>query len=263
MTSDLKTEKEKSGSLDQIILGIAHELNNPNTFIRLNVSNLKKMFWMLKPVLNEYAKENPDAKFGAFTPSELQSKVNQTLESIMGATVRIIVVADKLKQCTSNSLEQSATVSLLEVLRTTLQSHQFLLERCTNLDFTFDENDLYNISGYRLQLEQAVSIVITNACDAIMDRYGEEGSEKSNLNISLEREGEYIKFQVSDDGCGMTPEVCNKVFNPYFTTKPQGAGDGLGLPICQSIVTRHGGNIQISSQSGQGTDVIVKLQGED
>lgn len=263
MTSDLKTEKENKAVLDQVVLGIAHELNNPNTFIRVNTTNLKKLYWMIRPILAEYTKEHPDTKFGPFTLPQIEAKFNQTIDGILGATVRIIVVSDKLKQCTTESLDQRTSVSMVDAVNGMLQAHQFLIEGRTEMIFEYDRNDTYTVSGYRLQLEQAISTLLTNALDAMAERYGEEGMGASKLRLGLSREGEDIVFRVSDNGCGMSTQTLEKAFTPYFTTKPQGVGDGLGLSICQSIVQRHGGKIEIKSGTNKGTDVIIRLLSEE
>ncbi len=259
MGNGLKSEKENQSMLDQIILGIAHELNNPNAFIRLNSMNLKKMFWMLRPCLDEYDNNHPESKFGPYSLSELRSKMNQQIESIIDATVRIIVIADKLKQCTSDSLEQSSVVSILDIITDIIRNHKFLLDRSTKINFSFEENNPYQIEGYRLQMEQALSILFTNACDAIVERHGDEGEQKGRFDLTLSEKDEKIILSAIDNGCGMSPETLEKAFVPYFSTKPQGSGDGLGLPICRSIITRHEGTINIKSKENQGTEITIEL----
>lgn len=259
MPSTLQTEKVAQKELDQLILGVAHELNNPNAFVRMNVTNLKKMFWLLKPVLDQYQKDHPGEKFGPYELPELRSKMNQQMEGILGATVRLIVIADRLKQCTTESLEQKAAMSMAEVLQGSLQEHGFLFERCCELEFQCAENWAANVMGYRLQIEQAISVLITNACDAIVERHGSEGTGQGRLQITLDQADGQVVLTVQDNGCGMDAKTLEKVFTPYFTTKPHGSGDGLGLSICQSVVARHDGDIDIQSAPDEGTTVILKL----
>jgi signal transduction histidine kinase len=264
MTSGLKTEKENQNPLDQIILGIAHELNNPNAYIRMNLTNLKKMFWMLRPCLEEYAGNHPETSLGPYTLPKIQSKINQQLESALEATVRIITIADKLKQCTSDSLATSSVHSLSEVILDMLRAHRFLLDRCGSIEFDYSESESYPVSCYRLQLEQALSVLLTNACDAVVERYGEEAVESGRIDLTLSKGEERIVIRITDNGCGMSRETLDKVFTPYFTTKPQGQGDGLGMAICRSIIQRHDGSIEIKSEENQGTEVVIKLPiGED
>jgi len=259
MSSGLKTEKENQNSLDQVILGIAHELNNPNAFIRLNATNLKKMFWMLKPCLDEYQKNHPDARFGPYSLPELKGKISQQVESILDATVRVIVIADKLKNCSTDILQKSSSLSLTEIINNILNAHQFLLERLARVDFDYEEDSECCIGGYRLQLEQVFSALLTNACDAISERYGEEQDEKGEIEISVSREDDSLVVSIRDNGCGMSRKTIEKAFVPYFTTKPHGMGDGLGLALCRSIINRHGGKISIASELDKGTEITIKF----
>jgi signal transduction histidine kinase len=255
----LEAEKQAQDRLDQIILGIAHELNNPNAFVRVNATNLKKMFWLLRPCLDEYERNHPDALVGPFPLAEFRARFNQHLEGILEASVRIIGIADKLKRCTSETLARRSTVSLAETVADMIRAHDFLLGNCAEVDFHVEGDRPCRVLGYRLELEQAVSILITNAIDAIRDRYQEEEGDKGHLLLSLEEEGDQVVLRVADNGTGMDRDTMDKVFIPYFTTKPQGQGDGLGLPLCSSIVGRHGGRIDIESEEGKGTEVTIKL----
>lgn len=259
MSSTLQTEKVNQKELDQLILGIAHELNNPNAFVRMNITNLKKMFWLLKPCLDEYEKNHPEEKFGPYSLTDLRSKMNQQMEGILGATVRIIVIADRLKECSTESLEQRAPLSLLDVVQSSVQEHGFLFERCCELAVNCQEDEKAEMLGYRLQIEQALSILLTNACDAMVERFGLEEGRQGRLEICLSRQGNEAVLQVTDNGCGMDQKTLTKVFVPYFTTKPHGSGDGLGMSICQSVISRHDGSIDMQSTVGQGTTITLKF----
>jgi len=260
MEKGLKTEKENQNPLDQVILGIAHELNNPNAFIRLNAMNLKKMFWLLRPCLDEYQKNHPDAKFGPYELPELRAKMSQQIESILDATVRLIVIADKFKHCTTESLEQSSDISLLDIITNIIRDHTFILNRSARVAFSFSEDKPCRIEGYRLQMEQALSVLLTNACDAIVERFGETaGQEAGRIDITLSEEADTVTITIADNGCGMEPKTLEKVFVPYFTTKPQGMGDGLGLAIARSIINRHKGSINISSTMEIGTEITMQF----
>jgi hypothetical protein len=255
----LKAEREGQGPLDQIILGIAHELNNPNAFVRVNATNLKKMFWLLRPCLDEFERNHPDETLGPYSVSEFRGRFNQHLESILEASVRIIGIADKLKQCTSENLSRSSLVSFAEIAGDMVRAHEFLFCDCAEVDFHVEGERPCLVLGHRLQLEQAVSILINNAVDAIREKYLEEGTAKGHLLLSLEEEDEQVVLRVADNGTGMDRATLDKAFVPYFTTKPQGQADGLGLPLCSSIVGRHGGRIHIESEEGKGTEATITL----
>lgn len=259
MSTQLEEEKINQSILEHIILGVAHEINNPNAFVRLNASNLKKMMNLLRPCFDEYEQNHPDEKLGPYTLTELRSKILQMIESTIGATVRIITVADKLKQCTSFALSQSHTVSMLDVIKTVAELHKFLLEKWAKFEIVAEEGDAYNISGHKLQLEQALSILLTNACDAISERVSADPSYQGKLMVIFKRVGDEIHITYKDNGSGIDEAIMDKIFKPYFTTKPQGVGDGMGLPLCQAVIERHEGRMTVTSKKGEGTEMTVIL----
>lgn len=260
MATLLEVEKVNQSLLDHIILGVAHEINNPNAFVRMNMVNLKKMMNLLRPCLEEYETNHPDQKMGPYTLAELRSKIFQILESTLGATVRIIAVADKLKQCTSFALTQSTPISLLDLVNRVLEMHRFLLERHAKVDVVTEPGADYTVNCHQLQLEQAFSVLLTNACDAIAERYKEsEDDVKGRIKIIFKAEEGFVSVSFADNGSGIEPEIVSKIFTPYFTTKPQGVGDGMGLPLCQAVVERHNGKIDVKSQKNEGTEFTVTL----
>ncbi|MFQ5559112.1 MAG: sensor histidine kinase [Nitrospinota bacterium] len=259
MAGESQHEEENQKILEQIILGVAHELNNPNTFIRMNTVNIKKMFKLLGPCLSECEKKSPEAKYGPFSLAELRSRIGQHLESTLEATVRLISIAEKLKMCSSAAISETKSFSFKEVVDDTIVSHQFLLDELAHVRVLVKKDTDFVVSGYRLQLEQAVSALITNACHAMTERYKEESRKEGILEVSISDGPENVDLIISDNGIGMEKAVLQKAYTPYFTTKPQGIGDGLGLAICKAIMERHGGSITIDSKPGVGTKVIIEL----
>lgn len=242
--------------LDQIIVGIAHELNNPNAYVRLNATNAKRVLNLMTPIFNEFEKNHPGEKLGPYTPTEIRGKLNQMIESIMQASIRIIAIADKLNQCTSDALSQFTQIDLLSVLNNTVQMQTFLLEPYADVSLENNSGD-FTITGHQLQLEQAFAILISNAVDAIRVQHQDK---KGKIKISLHSDLQNITIKIEDNGCGIKPDVKEKIFTPYFSTKPQGEGQGIGLAICQAIFTRHGGTISVDSFPGKGTTFEIKLK---
>jgi PAS domain S-box-containing protein len=101
------------------------------------------------------------------------------------------------------------------------------------------------------QIQQVLLNLITNAADAMAD-----GGRLAILTRSADGT---VEIRVADDGCGMGPDVLDRAFEPFFTTKEEGKGTGLGLAICQRVVEEHEGQIEIHSESGHGTTVVVRL----
>lgn len=147
---------------------------------------------------------------------------------------------------------------MLELLKVSISKHAVLK---TSLGA-----GLPAVRGNPPQMRQVVMNLVTNASEAIAERDGvirvttdrltvhpkASGPETKNLTA-----GDYVRLEVSDTGCGMTPETQRRVFDPFFTTKF--AGRGMGLAVVQRIVSRHGGAIHVVSSAGQGTTVLILL----
>ena len=85
------------------------------------------------------------------------------------------------------------------------------------------------------------------------------GKFMPTLTLVTRRDGDQIEIRIRDNGMGMPEDVIEKIFNPFFTTKPTDQGTGLGLAISADIVRRHGGGIRVESEAGEGTDMIIDL----
>ena len=259
MANDLEREKHNRSLMENIILGVAHELNNPNTFIRMNTMTLKKMVNLLRPCFDEYLENHPDEKFGPYSLPELKSKMIKLIDDILGASVRIITISDKLKQCSSFSLKEATSLSLKSLIDSILEMHTFLINQVADVEFIHDESQSYQIKGHQLHLEQALSIIFTNACDAIQERFQGSTEKQGKIKIEMKDSDTELKMIFQDNGCGMNEETQIKMFDPYFTTKPQGVGDGLGMALCKAIIERHGGKIEVDSKLGEGTSIVINL----
>ena len=112
------------------------------------------------------------------------------------------------------------------------------------------------VDPYQIQ-EVAVNVIL-NAIDA-MSGGGTLTVRTRAVSDAVEDRDKWVELEVSDTGCGITPENLERVFDPFYTTKSPGEGTGLGLAISYGIVTEHGGEISLSSRSGGGTTVTVRL----
>ena len=118
-------------------------------------------------------------------------------------------------------------------------------ELCTELD-----GDLL-VQGSRGQLEQVVTNLLMNACQAL------DGA--GSITVRGQCLDDEVRLQVIDDGPGMDPDVRDRIFEPFFTTKPEGSGTGLGLSVSAGIVREHGGRIEVASEPDQGATFTVSL----
>jgi signal transduction histidine kinase len=109
------------------------------------------------------------------------------------------------------------------------------------------------VPGDRSQLQQALLQLLSNSKDALT------GRPKPRIGVRVRREGGKASIEIEDNGCGIPAVALGRVFDPFFSTKPQGQGSGLGLSIAYGIVKQHAGSIEASSQEGRGTKMLVTL----
>jgi two-component system NtrC family sensor kinase len=111
--------------------------------------------------------------------------------------------------------------------------------------------ELPRMRCYAGQLNQVILNLLMNACDAL--------GERGTIRIRTRRRGEGVRLEFSDDGPGIPPESLSRIFDPFYTTKPVGAGTGLGLSLSHSIIERHGGRLAVDSEVGVGTTFAIDL----
>jgi two-component system NtrC family sensor kinase len=116
--------------------------------------------------------------------------------------------------------------------------------------------DLPPVRADRAQLQQVILNLLNNAFDAVEQRHGPEGGE---VTVEAARGGDRIEISVRDNGVGISPVDLDKIFTPFFSTKPVGKGTGLGLSICYGIVESMGGTIRVTSREQVGTEFTVSL----
>jgi two-component system NtrC family sensor kinase len=115
------------------------------------------------------------------------------------------------------------------------------------------------VHGDPTQLQQVILNLFNNAMDAILEKHGTSGSGGKLLIKAGPGENNTIEISVKDNGCGITPENLNKIFTPFFTTKPVGKGAGLGLSVCYGIIGSMLGSMEVSSEVGVGTTFTILL----
>lgn len=108
------------------------------------------------------------------------------------------------------------------------------------------------------QLHQVLVNLLNNAIDAIVERHGSSGGELV-VGVQPASDGR-VMISVKDNGCGIAPENMEKIFTPFFTTKPVGKGTGLGLSICYGIITKMGGTMEVTSEKDNGTTFKIYLR---
>jgi len=287
-------QTEKMSSLGQLVAGVAHEINNPVTFIYGNIAHADKYAHDLLELVRLYAHHYPqpvpeiedlieviDFDFLVEDFPKLLSSMN------MGVT-RIRQIVLSLKNFSRLDEAERKPVDIHEGLENTLLILQHRLKpEAANIQLIKEYGNLPLVECYPGQLNQVFMNLLNNAIDAL-EKYDDRntqgsaklttdgiGSHRRTIKISTELVDRYhsetlncalaptsqsVLIRIADNGPGIPNQVKPRIFDPFFTTKPVGEGTGLGLSISyQIVVEKHGGQLQCLSEPGRGTEFIVEI----
>ena len=226
-------------AVGELAAGIAHEINNPITFVRSNLMQLSKDWSHLLA-----ASEKLDSYIDL--DSLFCEGAEMLGESVEGVDRIASIVRDvgAISHAGVGNLQPVNVNELLEnAVNVAALSFSVTVERCYS--------DIPQVRCAPQQLKQVFLNLLLNAFQAIGD-FG---------NIRLVTDFVYgdVEIRIEDDGCGIPEEAMERIFDPFFTTRPVGEGTGLGLALCYQIVRNHGGEISVRSRVGVGTSVRVRL----
>ncbi|NOX38856.1 MAG: hypothetical protein GXO78_15100 [Calditrichaeota bacterium] len=254
-------QSEKMSSLGQLVAGVAHELNNPISFVYANLKTLQEYVEALSRLLEVILKQR-DARD---LPEKLKETVQQLqdqydldfiLNDLNGLIQESLDGSRRVKEVVQNlrnfsRLDEAAfkSVDLHEGLESTLTLLRHEIRDRIRVHKKYGE--LPRIVCQPGQINQVFMNLLLNAIQAI------EG--KGNIWITTRSEGDRVCVEIRDDGKGIPADVLSRIFDPFFTTKPVGQGTGLGLSISYRIIQDHGGRIEVESQEGKGTCFRIYL----
>ncbi len=264
-TSHKETERklahrDRLAMLGELSMGVAHEINNPNAFIRLNAGNMKTILHSLESAFERIIQTDPDSKAGALPLSLAQSHFEDAIEGILKATERITIVVDRLKSFGRAGKPVIERVNLAVAVENALAITTHQIKQIEETDIRVDGVSLPPVLGSQVEYEQVVINLLANASQAIETRRkrGKSGFQ-GRLSLWFEQSESFVELFVSDNGIGMSEATAAKIFTPYFTTKERGQGTGLGLSISHGIVSKYGGRIEVESAPNRGTVFKISL----
>ncbi|WP_143438601.1 ATP-binding protein, partial [Hydrocoleum sp. CS-953] len=260
-------QTEKMSSLGQMVAGIAHEINNPITFISGNITYAREYVQDLLELLNLY-QENSSAPSDAIQDKlqeiELEflyEDLEKLFDSMQTGSERISQIILGLRNFSRLDESQRKQVDIHEGLENTLMILQHRLRgNDSRPDIVIVKNysQLPPVNCYARQLNQVFLSILTNAIDALIIS---EAQEYPKISITTQMQNnQTIRICIADNGPGMSETIKQRIFDPFFTTKPVGQGTGLGLSISYQIVTeQHGGKLLCISQLEKGTEFIIDI----
>ena len=255
-------QAEKMASLGQMAAGVAHEINNPVSYVMSNLGTLDQYVSSLTPLLQLQREllSNPGGasaelfeRMGELWKQEevdyLLGDMPELIEESLAGTRRIKEIAQSLRSFAREDTGEPQLVDVNTELASTLKIvWNELKYKC---EVKRDFGPLPPVSCHPTQISQVFTNLLVNAAQAIETR--------GEIRIRTRQEGNEVVVEIADTGKGMTQETISKLFTPFFTTKPRGQGTGLGLSVSYGIIAKHKGRIDVQSQPGQGSTFTIRL----
>ena len=262
------SQTEKMASIGQLAAGVAHEINNPISFVTSNLNSLVEYFSDLMEFItlnDQLIKSLPrvqmhDDILNALDTIRDFSKtidldflvedIGELMRDCQDGLDRIKKIIIDLKDFAHPGKKDPEPVNVNAGIASTLNVITNELKYKATVYTQYSEN-IPMVMAVPQQINQVFLSILVNAAQAI-DTTGE-------ITIKTGQEDKQVVVQISDTGCGIPKENMNRIFDPFFTTKEVGKGTGLGMNIAYNIIDAHGGSIEVQSQLGKGTTFTIRL----
>jgi len=241
-------------SLGLLVSSMAHEINNPNGSIRLSNEFLTKSWQAVIPLLDRLSSHDGEFDICGISYGEVRGEILRACDNVGRSTVRIDEVVSNLRSYgLGERLKPKPDIDINEVVEQAL-SIMSVHGRKLNVKFMTDlAPDLPQITGNAKQLEQVLINLLMNAAQAII-----EGKNDIRVSTRLTDDGK-VRIRVADEGKGIEAENMQRLFEPFFSTRIEEGGSGLGLYISRFIIDEHRGSISVSSKVGKGAVFTIDL----
>ncbi|MEG4969455.1 PAS domain S-box protein [Microcoleus sp. B6-A1] len=268
-------QNEKMVSLGQLVAGVAHEINNPVSFIHGNLSPARNYTLDLLELIKVYQHYCPHP------PAQVLDKIDEIdldyivedfpklFNSMQVGTERIVEIVKSLRNFSRLDESAGKSVNIHEGIDSTLMILQNRLKSHSShgeIQIVKDYQLLPQIECFPGELNQVFMNILINAIDALEERDKQRSIEEcdrhpSTIAIRSYQAGAgFVAVSIADNGGGMPESVRSRLFDPFFTTKPVGKGTGLGLSISHSIIVdRHGGRLSCISTPGEGAEFLIEI----
>ena len=248
-------QADKMAALGVLVSGVAHEINNPTGLILLEVPILKRFHADASKVLEGYYREHGDFSCGGLPYSRMREEIPRSLDKLVDSGKRIKRIVDDLKDfARKGDSACSEIVDLNAVVQASVRLVEPSIRKATTCFSAEYGSNLPQIRGNAQRIEQVLVNLILNACQALPN-----SSRAIDLSTCYDPQRGVVVLRLRDDGTGISPEHLSRLTDPFFTTKRDEGGTGLGLSVSAGIVKEHGGTLEFESPPDCGTTVTLTL----
>ena len=255
--------REKLAALGELTAGVAHEIQNPLNFVKNFAEVSEELLEELQEVLEQDGQKLDDEQ------RDLINEINGDLTDNLG---RIRHHGDRANRIVRDMLQmgRGSGEARATDINALLEEHArlaFHSARATNANFQLDikeelDEEVGELDVVPQDLARVFLNMVSNACYATNEKRNAPETASDyvpTLWISSQRTPDQVEVRIRDNGKGIPPDVVDKIFNPFFTTKPTDQGTGLGLALSNDIVREHGGTIKVHSEPGEFTEMTIEL----
>jgi signal transduction histidine kinase/FixJ family two-component response regulator len=248
---------ERLAAIGQLAAGVAHEVNNPTSYLIASLDHLLSSFTELRKCSGAFESPETYAALKSWHQGETTLsaflEMEQCISDARDGATRIRDIAKDLRLLSRSDDPEGSRVDLNSVMRGAARVAQLSMGKSVTLRSELNK-DVW-VYGLERRLSQIFVNLLVNAAQAVM----ENPPENRWVEIRSFRNGEQVVAEIADNGPGIAPELLRRIFEPFFTTKSGEEGTGLGLAISREIVEKHQGELVVESVLGQGTVFRITL----
>ncbi len=252
---DKLIQADKMASLGTLVSGVAHEINNPNGLLLLDIPILKRVHEDAEEIFEERYQEVGDFMLGGVPYSEMRGEIPRILEEMQDGAQRIKRIVNDLKDfARRDDVGHKEPIDVEAAAKRAVRLVEPTIRSATGSFEALYAGNLPPVLGNAQRIEQVIVNLVLNACQSLPGR-----DKGITLATSLDGESGNVVIEVRDEGVGIAQEHLAQLVDPFFTTKRESGGTGLGLSVSAGIVKEHGGTLRFASTPGEGTTVTLSL----
>ncbi len=248
-------QADKMTSLGILVSGVAHEINNPTGLLLLNMPVIQEAWQDCDEVLEQHYEQHGNFMLGGLSYSQMRDEIPALLKDMHEGALRIKrIVNDLIDFSRQENDDIREPFDFKEVVATAVRLAENSINSSTDHFSVSYGSNLPIINGNAQRIEQVVINLIINACQALSDR-----SKAINVRTYLLSDEQQVCLEICDEGCGIEAENLSRLLDPFFTTRREQGGTGLGLSVSSGIVLAHNGQLTFESVPNQGSCVLLTL----